>query len=1711
MNKWCCVSFLATVSLFCGTGRLMAQATGDIGDTYMVITLPETAGGSSSVAYLHGVPGGGWTDDYKTNSLVLKRVPRGSFGMGPGLTPTTIPNDFYIGVFEVTVGQFARFSTLTPAAGDWTNTEAITYDVFKTKGGEAGFLGGLTASVDPNDLPTTNTVAFALPPGAEWEYACRAGSSPDYYYGDDDTLLGGYAWYNGNSGGVAQEAGQLTPNGWALYDMLGNVAELVAGGVDMRGGAYGFPAADCMCVSSVPWSIGLEGYCGFRVYIEIPTDYLTLTVTSGTGGGNTYTNGETVAITANAAPANKQFDCWTGNVETVADVTAESTTLVMPGSNITVNATYKALPYLTVVNGTGSGYYTNGVTVSVTSTPTNTPWMFNGWTSSGGSVVFADATAETTTFSMPAMNTTVTATYRLRPTLTVVDGISGSGQYDAGEVVTISAVAPPAHFSFRWAGNPIAEAAVADLTSWNTTVTMPGADITLTATYTVISYPVTVTGGTGGGSYTNGHVVTITANPPPSAQHVFNEWVGDTAILGDPASPATTLTVDVAAKVAATYRPVPVLDRTYLVVDLTAAGKASYTNEAPVGGWNTGTYKSTSMVFQKVPVGTFTMGGIPGVTAYAGTAHQVTLTEVFYMGLFPVTQAQWYCIRGQWPDSFYSGPGRDERPVERVSYEALRGANQGTNWPASAEIDSSSFISAVRTRAGTGFNFDLPTEAQWEYTCRAETTTPYSFSDPTQLGNYAWFLANASGTTQPVGGRLPNPWGFYDMHGNVNEWCLDWYSGDYGSAAVTNPKGGTGSASNFRIVRGGSFSGQTNNCFSAYRSVAPATNALLSVGFRLAWTVGAEYPLAVTNGIVNTGGNFVQGMQIPITAEDRSPAWKFLRWEVLPAGTSLGTSFNANNVNTLVTMPNKAVAVTAVYEVNDTYTALTVVNGTQSGSGAYTNGTVVTIVADAPADVMNNLWYEFDCWTGTGTGNLTGLADATAPTTTFTAKGGTVTLTATYKILDPLPPDVHLLTIAGNGVTKIVPVRENDSETVTAPPPPSASFAFGWWEIDPDGADLGSTFSETAQTTSVTMPAMDVTLSAIYVKDPGPTPGYLNLKLVDSTTLANLAGALWSTDGKDFIAAASADYPLKPGTYTLRFKAPDLNWLTPANVKVTIKAGQTTTLTVPFVWVPVVTGIVSGGDPKDTVALSPANGQVLPGKSVTLTAKPSKESVFVEWTDGVLTVSRQEAPATNTTYTAIFRLKSSYINDPVLSPGTGTAIPTVGVLYSHTVGINERPATFKASKLPAGLKINSATGEIYGVPTVKITAVTTFPVTVTATNPNKRSSSETVLITIAPLSPYAQGAFTGYLTNGVGEVSGTFTMKASAAGVLSVKATVRNAAVSFSTKGWLETDGTVYTAQFLTKKLEALGLTVDTSAWSVAGTTSGGKIGTDVLALTGCWDVFKVNKKLFPADYTFAMAELAKYQGYYTVALPVTACAMLTPGLDNVQEGAGYLTLTVNKTGGVKVAGSLSDGTKLSASTTLLYAGTEALVPVFAPLYGKRGVACGLLSVLPGGTAPDDNKVAPASDWQWSYPGKSAAAALDGFDAALEPFGAFYAKLSTIEAYYSGASLTTAVDTESMEIPLVFNAKGVASLTTEVTDNPIGAKLTVKPATGLFNGTFLRIAPSATKPATVKYLGVLTRDGGGDPVGYGAYVLPQTEKVGSTSYSLKPSYPVTIE
>ena len=265
----------------------------------------------------------------------------------------------------------------------------------------------------------------------------------------------------------------------------------------------------------------------------------------------------------------------------------------------------------------------------------------------------------------------------------------------------------------------------------------------------------------------------------------------------------------------------------YCVVDLSAGANASsypvtYLHEPPSGGFNTDAYKTTKLVLRKIPAGAFTMGSPSGESGRDSdeSQHKVTLTKPFYIGLFEVTQKQWQLVTGSNPSSF-SG---DKRPVERVSWNTIRG---NTNWPASSAVSASSYMGRLRAR--TGLEFDLPTEAQWEYACRAGTTTAYSYGASAN-GDYMWYDSNSSRQTHDVGTKKPNPWGLYDMHGNVWEWCLDWYTSNLGTAAVTDPKGA--SSGSGRVLRGGGWSSSAAYCRSAYRGDSPS-HAYDYLGFRL--------------------------------------------------------------------------------------------------------------------------------------------------------------------------------------------------------------------------------------------------------------------------------------------------------------------------------------------------------------------------------------------------------------------------------------------------------------------------------------------------------------------------------------------------------------------------------------------------------------------------------------------------------------------------------------------------------------------------------------------------------------------------------------------------------------------------------------------------------------------------------------------------------------
>jgi formylglycine-generating enzyme required for sulfatase activity len=214
------------------------------------------------------------------------------------------------------------------------------------------------------------------------------------------------------------------------------------------------------------------------------------------------------------------------------------------------------------------------------------------------------------------------------------------------------------------------------------------------------------------------------------------------------------------------------------------------------------------MKFVLIPAGSFTMGSqlSPEEVAkrYGGEVkyykdeqppHPVKITKKFYLQTTETTQAHWKRIMGNNP-SRMKECGED-CPVEFVSWDMVQ-----------------QFIEKLNLMEGIN-KYRLPTEAEWEYACRAGTTSVFSFGNKAdKLGEYAWYSDNSGGGTHPVGKKMPNAWGLYDMHGNVWEWCQDWF-GDYPSNSVVDPKGPA--KGKHRVLRGGSWYRDAWNLRSAFR------------------------------------------------------------------------------------------------------------------------------------------------------------------------------------------------------------------------------------------------------------------------------------------------------------------------------------------------------------------------------------------------------------------------------------------------------------------------------------------------------------------------------------------------------------------------------------------------------------------------------------------------------------------------------------------------------------------------------------------------------------------------------------------------------------------------------------------------------------------------------------------------------------------------------
>jgi formylglycine-generating enzyme required for sulfatase activity len=234
---------------------------------------------------------------------------------------------------------------------------------------------------------------------------------------------------------------------------------------------------------------------------------------------------------------------------------------------------------------------------------------------------------------------------------------------------------------------------------------------------------------------------------------------------------------------------------------------------------------SIGMVLVPVPAGEFQMGNPD-----ANNQHRVKITNSFYLCAFEVTQRQYAKVMG--------------RPIGTLPFfpRHYRGPNKpmrATNYNGATAFCQK--LSAMPEEKEANRVYRLPTEAEWEYACRAGTTTTYSFGDdPSQLDAHGWYYENSGRQIHSVAQKNPNPWRLYDMHGNVDEWCCDWY-GDYPSVEIlvnpTGPEEGSG-----RVYRGGSCWTSAKSCTSAARSSMDPASHGDTRGFRVVMTYSEDGP-----------------------------------------------------------------------------------------------------------------------------------------------------------------------------------------------------------------------------------------------------------------------------------------------------------------------------------------------------------------------------------------------------------------------------------------------------------------------------------------------------------------------------------------------------------------------------------------------------------------------------------------------------------------------------------------------------------------------------------------------------------------------------------------------------------------------------------------------------------------------------------------------------
>ncbi|MBP5544429.1 MAG: SUMF1/EgtB/PvdO family nonheme iron enzyme [Kiritimatiellae bacterium] len=315
----------------------------------------------------------------------------------------------------------------------------------------------------------------------------------------------------------------------------------------------------------------------------------------------------------------------------------------------------------------------------------------------------------------------------------------------------------------------------------------------------------------------------------------------------------------------------------YMVVDLSRGKDSAYwpvQYTACKPDTNSPAFYATELWLRRVPAGTFTMGD--DTTNYK-PAHQVTLSKDFYCAVLPMTVPQQRVIYGSLNSAITGEIAGDRYPAGYIKYTNVRDAN----WPTNNNV--SAWTSVGRIRKRTGLQFDLPTEAQWEYVCRGGHSGHVlgDGSELTQANVYAmaWTKNNSGNAVQPIGVKKPNSWDFHDMTGTLHEWCRDFATSGNGytsSASETDPKGPMTNAEGKRVRRGSSFGGGWGDCNPWFRLLSgdQGTTANNVTGYRLVVETdegsAADPALGVQRGSGDSAAGFLETRPAAMLAGIRS-------------------------------------------------------------------------------------------------------------------------------------------------------------------------------------------------------------------------------------------------------------------------------------------------------------------------------------------------------------------------------------------------------------------------------------------------------------------------------------------------------------------------------------------------------------------------------------------------------------------------------------------------------------------------------------------------------------------------------------------------------------------------------------------------------------------------------------------------------------------------